>query len=158
MRLVCSFNQRLQRPAFVRKTKHSGIGHEDVGYSYVVIRRGARPGRASTRAGRQGELGRRDMEERLVRGPYELQLHDESTAEETSRNTPTEIVSDEQFRLGPEMREMLRHEAYDWPRLVFPPLKRSGHIILDVCASEGAHIMTGSKYDSDSPLQEKSCV
>ena len=98
------------------------------------------------------------MEERLVRGPYELQLHDESTAEETSRSTPTEIVSDEQFRLGPEMREMLRHEAYDWPRLVFPPLKRSGHIILDVCASEGAHIMTGSKYDSDSPFQEKSCV
>lgn len=137
MRLVCSFSQRLQRPAFVRKTKHSGVGHEDVGYSYVVVRRGARPERAVTRAGRQGELGRRDMEEQLTRGPYELKLHEESSAEDTSRSAPTEIVSSEQFKLGPEMRETLRHEAYDWPRLVFPPLKRSGHIILDVCASEG---------------------
>lgn len=137
MRLVCAFNQRLQRPTFVRKTKHSGVGHEDVGYSYVVVRRGARPERATTRAGRQGELGRRDMEEQLVRGPYELKLHDESTTEEAARGTPTGIVSEEHFKLGPEMRKTLRHEAYEWPRLVFPPLKRSGHIILDACASEG---------------------
>ena len=28
-------------------------------------------------------------------------------------------------------------EAFEWPRLVFPPLKRSGHIILDACAPQG---------------------
>lgn len=31
----------------------------------------------------------------------------------------------------------LRKHAYHWPRLVFPPLKRSGHIILDSCTSSG---------------------
>lgn len=35
------------------------------------------------------------------------------------------------------MTERLRVEAYQWPRLVAPPLKRSGHVVMDVCAAEG---------------------
>jgi len=31
----------------------------------------------------------------------------------------------------------LRLEAFGWPRLVFPPMKRSGHVILDSCTAEG---------------------
>jgi ribosomal protein RSM22 (predicted rRNA methylase) len=38
---------------------------------------------------------------------------------------------------GEELRDQLRREAYQWPRLVFPPLKKSGHIILDACTAEG---------------------
>lgn len=30
----------------------------------------------------------------------------------------------------------LRNEAFHWPRLVFPPLKKSGHIIIDACTAE----------------------
>lgn len=36
-----------------------------------------------------------------------------------------------------ELEEALRLEAFSWPRLVFPPLKKSGHIILDSCTAEG---------------------
>ena len=36
-----------------------------------------------------------------------------------------------------DLEESLRSEAYYWPRLIFPPLKRSGHIILDGCTSGG---------------------
>ena len=39
----CTFLQCLQRASFVRKTKHTGKGEEDVGYMYVVVRRGERP-------------------------------------------------------------------------------------------------------------------
>ena len=39
----CAFSQHLQRPSFVHKTKHTGKGEEDVGYTYVVVRRGERP-------------------------------------------------------------------------------------------------------------------
>jgi len=35
------------------------------------------------------------------------------------------------------LEEALRSEAYGWPRLVFPPLKKSGHIIIDACTREG---------------------
>lgn len=36
-----------------------------------------------------------------------------------------------------DTEETLRLEAYSWPRLVFAPLKRSGHVILDCCTPEG---------------------
>ena len=42
-----------------------------------------------------------------------------------------------QTRQPMDLEEALRREAYGWPRLVFPPLKRSGHIIIDACTPEG---------------------
>lgn len=27
--------------------------------------------------------------------------------------------------------------AITWPRIILPPLKRKGHVVLDVCASSG---------------------
>ena len=41
-----------------------------------------------------------------------------------------------------ELQEILRKEAYSWPRLVFPPLKKSGHIVLDSCTAEGLSTRT----------------
>lgn len=34
-------------------------------------------------------------------------------------------------------QEDLRKEAYYWPRLVYPPLKRSGHVVMDTCHPSG---------------------
>jgi len=51
----------------------------------------------------------------------------------------TEPVTEQRDALdSPENIEgSLRKSAYHWPRLVFPPLKRSGHIILDSCTPNG---------------------
>ncbi|KAI7905856.1 mitochondrial small ribosomal subunit Rsm22-domain-containing protein [Cokeromyces recurvatus] len=75
----CHFSQRVQRPSFLMKTKHSKSNTEDAKYSYVVLRRGKRP------------VGNNTMET----------------------------------------------EAYHWPRLIQPPLKRNGHVVMDVCSKEG---------------------
>ncbi|GLB35731.1 putative mitochondrial small ribosomal subunit Rsm22 [Lyophyllum shimeji] len=146
-RLVCGFSQRIQRPSFVRKTKHSGIGHEDIEYSYVVIRRGPRPLPTSTNLGRVGEVGRRELEkEALSRAPMkELKLHSEHAALAGSPKDGASAVASEisvaEEKNEPstqvELEEALRLESYSWPRLVFPPLKKSGHIILDSCTAEG---------------------
>ncbi|PWY96917.1 hypothetical protein BCV70DRAFT_168052 [Testicularia cyperi] len=40
---VCRFTARFHTPAFLRRTKHSKRGEENVDYSYVVVRRGPRP-------------------------------------------------------------------------------------------------------------------
>ncbi|TFK26729.1 3-methyl-2-oxobutanoate hydroxymethyltransferase [Coprinopsis marcescibilis] len=143
-RLVCGFSQRLQRPAFVRLTKHSGVGHEDVGYSYTVIKRGGRPTRATSQEGRVGLVGRRAEEEKGGKILRELELYQEGLepAELVSEPTPTptEIITST-AALGSiaaaELDDTLRQEAYHWPRLVFPPMKKSGHIILDSCTAEG---------------------
>ncbi|KAH8119963.1 Rsm22-domain-containing protein [Phellopilus nigrolimitatus] len=102
-KLKCTFSQRLQRPAFLRTTKRARAGHEDIGYSYVVIRRGRRPSRIDT----------------------------------SSRTGIANIAPEQNDTADTDSAHQIRLEAYDWPRLVFPPLKKSGHVILDGCTSEG---------------------
>lgn len=41
-----------------------------------------------------------------------------------------------------EVQEALRLEAFNWPRLVFPPMKKSGHVILDSCTAEGTELLS----------------
>ena len=118
------------------------MGHEDVGYSYVVIRRGTRPSSPGTQVGRLGEVGKREQEKEWEkRAMVELELHDNmapaSGAAEPSSSSLKPLLDASVYKLTDEVLEQLRQEAFYWPRLVFPPIKRSGHIILDVCAPEG---------------------
>ncbi|KAI8366658.1 mitochondrial small ribosomal subunit Rsm22-domain-containing protein [Radiomyces spectabilis] len=75
------FSQRVQRPPFLMRTKHSKLNTEDATYSYCIMRRGPRP-------------------------------------------QPTEESS-------------LEMQAYNWPRLIQPPLKRKGHVVMDISAANG---------------------
>ncbi|PPQ72470.1 hypothetical protein CVT24_003094 [Panaeolus cyanescens] len=139
--LVCGFSQRIQRPSFVRLTKHSGVGHEDIGYSYVVIRRGPRPLPVNSMVGRVGTIGKRASDKaRLANAPLkELHVYSEGDAAQllVPEQQETNISVTEKVLTPTEVEEQLRQEAYHWPRLVFPPLKKSGHIILDSCTAEG---------------------
>ncbi|KAG5340736.1 hypothetical protein C0989_000400 [Termitomyces sp. Mn162] len=144
-RLICGFSQRIQRPSFVRKTKHSGVGHEDIDYSYVVIRRGQRPIPSIRNIGRIGEVGKRALQKEALStaAVKELILDSEHVASEelVAEEAPLGdklIVETENSSLSPgEIEEALRLESYSWPRLVFSPLKKSGHIILDSCTPAG---------------------
>ncbi|PCH34122.1 Rsm22-domain-containing protein [Wolfiporia cocos MD-104 SS10] len=146
-KLVCSFSQRLQRPDFVRKTKHSGRGYEDTGYSYVVIRRGSRPAPPGTKVGRVGNVGERELNKIASRlePMQELVVEDSigsTTAEANPSDSPdltgaTELIGSNEPQERERLDAALRLEAYSWPRLVFPPLKRSGHVIIDGCTAEG---------------------
>lgn len=149
-RLVCGFSQRLQRPDFVRKTKHAKSSFEDMGYSYVVIRRGPRPESPGTRSGRIGEVGKRELEKQDAKQPLAvLQLHEDFVQSQGATEPVEEALEQEEAILGETvasedsetLQNTLRQEAYHWPRLVFAPLKRSGHIILDACAPEGKFIL-----------------
>ncbi|KAI8887502.1 Rsm22-domain-containing protein [Backusella circina FSU 941] len=77
----CHFSQRVQRPPFLMKTKHSKFNSEDAKYSYVILRKGPRP-----------------------------------------------VIDNE---------SNIAQQAYQWPRLIQPPLKKNGHVVMDVCASQG---------------------
>ncbi|GAW06584.1 Rsm22-domain-containing protein [Lentinula edodes] len=138
--LACGFSQRLQRPSFIRLTKHSTVGHEDIGYSYVVIQRGARPVRPSSKSGRIGATGKRELDRKAESQTImkELRLHDENNVGEMPPDAPHAVELSNPLRvpLDYELQTELRKEAYSWPRLVFPPLKKSGHIILDACTPE----------------------
>ncbi|KAI0673595.1 mitochondrial small ribosomal subunit Rsm22-domain-containing protein [Trametes maxima] len=162
-KLVCSFSQRLQRPDFVRKTKHSGTGHENMDYSYVVIRRGPRPAPVTTRVGRIGDVGRRELvkqAEALAPIPQlTIDGEDPILVGQHSYETMDPEIQDPpegEKALSPsELSAALRQEAYSWPRLVFPPLKRSGHIILDGCTAQGEIMrMTIPKSQGKQPFYD----
>lgn len=143
-RLTCGFSQRIQRPPFVRKTKHSGIGHEDVKYSYVVVRRGSRPWTSVKISGRVGEVSRWPSEKFAMSNLPIKELQVDQGSEKLTVSPENEITSTTQSAniqrdSVPDSRlhEGLRLEAFSWPRLVFPPLKRGGHVILDSCTPEG---------------------
>ncbi|PSS29720.1 hypothetical protein PHLCEN_2v2868 [Hermanssonia centrifuga] len=168
-RVVCGFSQRLQRPDFVRKTKHSGLGHEDTGYSYVIIRRGSRPPPIQRNAGRIGSVGQRELEKEAQQAiPIVELVVDErsrtaSPADVAAATTPAEDLIEPNSELDnsseklptQDLESILRSEAYYWPRLVFPPLKKSGHIILDGCTAEGKIMrMTIPKSQGKQPFYD----
>ncbi|KAF5374983.1 hypothetical protein D9758_000528 [Tetrapyrgos nigripes] len=130
-RSVCGFSQRLQRPSFVRRTKHSGIGHEDIGYSYVVVKRGTRPviTNTNTKLGRVGAVGMRELrkqnEARTVVKELTLHSEDEAPVEDQADAAESEPAPGPLLNRSPDdLENALRQEAYSWPRLVFNPLKK----------------------------------
>ena len=138
---MCAFSQRIERPPFVRRTKHSGVGHEDIGYSYVVIRRGPRPSIPDVKVGRLGEVGRQQVQlEEAKRPPLELEPDDGSP-----QAIPTPTVSSKipdksiepQGHSPADMEDLIKAEAFHWPRLISPPLKKSGHVVMNVCSPSG---------------------
>ncbi|KAK7007022.1 3-methyl-2-oxobutanoate hydroxymethyltransferase [Favolaschia claudopus] len=161
VKLVCGFSQRLQRPSFVRLTKHSGQGHEDMEYSYIVVRRGPRPSDPKTKFGRVGRIGLAATAKKLeAQIPVkELQLHSESDPAQSEEQLVIESAEEDRTIEVPStpaaLDAALRLEAYNWPRLVFPPLKKSGHIILDGCTPEGKIMrMTVPKSQGKQPFYD----
>lgn len=134
----------------MRRTKHSGVGHEDIGYSYVVIQRGPRPpfDSDSHEVGKTGPIS--DEEAQKDARASALVLYPDTHANEEHIRTQEENI--QATEMGQQdtpdppinIEGSLREHAYHWPRLVFPPLKRSGHIILDSCTPSGRvfHVFT----------------
>ncbi|TDL28180.1 Rsm22-domain-containing protein [Rickenella mellea] len=133
-KLICSFSQRMQRPAFLRKTKHVKAGHEDTGFSYVVIRRGPRPTYSSAKYTQpapqvSGDNVKEDKYGVEFEGRTETECHTLAPDNGVGLHSPS--------RNSEDSDDILRMQAYGWPRLIFPPLKKSGHVILDSCTREG---------------------
>lgn len=125
-----------------------------------MVRRGPRPSPATTKIGRVGEVGRREMLKRAEDMTPMTQLtldgeHTEPAESVVADDVPAALHSDdgETALTTSDINAALRQEAYSWPRLVFPPLKRSGHIILDGCTAEGerlCHIISNAHIELDS--------
>ena len=127
----------MQRPPFVRHAKRSGVGHEDIEFSYIVIQRGARPDRVVSNVGRIGEVGRRSIKSSTT-PMKELEVHVEGAESALPSRTEIPEVADPDHGLSPsEIHTQLRLEAYQWPRLIFPPMKKGAHIIMDACTFDG---------------------
>ncbi|KAJ2719094.1 37S ribosomal protein S22 [Coemansia sp. Benny D115] len=107
------FSQRVQRPTCTMRLKDSKSNVEDLRYSYTIMRRGARPERPAK--------------------PF--------INSETVLATPKELRTNPELYLPNGMprkpKDRLALESLYWPRIILPPIKRKGHVYMDVCTVEG---------------------
>lgn len=111
---ICAFAQRYHRPPFLQSIFGSkGKNHEDVEFSYISVMRG------------------RDLR---------------SSQEETP--TSTQDIKAPAIHQGPKATDLafkgyestpssLHLNSLSLPRMILPPLKRKGHVILDLCTPAG---------------------
>ena len=109
----CHFNQRFIRPPFLQKVSGAkGRNHEDVKFSYIAVRRGIDfrdPGLSNDSATAQAFEGYED--------------HDLPGSGSGSENAAES--------------SNIKFNAFSLPRAILPPLKRRGHVTLDLCTPSG---------------------
>ncbi|KAH8918307.1 Rsm22-domain-containing protein [Atractiella rhizophila] len=110
-------------------SNHSGsAAEEDAKFSYLVIRRGKKPPNPNPSWDRHVDL-EAGANANNVEGTWSN--HSGSAAEEEG---DTESIELDEELAGTGIK---REESLYWPRLISPPLKRSGHVAMHVCASSG---------------------
>lgn len=155
---ICGFSQRVTAPKFLRQTKHSKRGEEDKKYVYLVVARGERPVAEEnsdlSRVGRMGAVAKEQLQrdknklegKSVLRevegdkhggGQVQMEMVSLSDVAEEDRIRKGDPPAPNMDVDGQALTDHLRGEAYSWSRLVAPPLKRSGHVIMDVCSSSG---------------------
>ncbi len=144
---VCVFPQRFTRPAFLRKTKHAKRDFEDVTYSYVVIRRGERPfkpllstGPALDEMKGPEETAPMGCADHIDGEPGEpvSKLTRLECSMETERQEAERIFREQEA--DQEELERLKQESYHWRRIIYNPMKGSGHITMDTCTPKGEQL------------------
>ncbi|KAI7950349.1 hypothetical protein MJO29_009023 [Puccinia striiformis f. sp. tritici] len=107
----CHFSQRIDRPKFLKDTKHTTKPEEDAKYSYVIIRRGQRPS-----------------------PPTATTTSDSATHFSSSGET---MLGSEGEKSTENGGSSSTGAALEWPRIILPPHKSKGHVVFDVCALSG---------------------
>lgn len=140
----CHFQQRYIRPQFLQRIIGvSDRNHEDVKFSYLAVQRGVDLRTTAgivqdAKATEKAFAGYQHIFPDPKPEPEESEIVDTpattatTAAPETTPWTPTPELSASE---NPE----IDFHALSLPRLVYPPMKRRGHVILDVC-TPGAKI------------------
>jgi len=115
----CHFVQRYHRPQFLQRLiGASAFNHEDIQYSYLAARKGI-DDRQSQPGLMQGEAATRQA----LAGYEDIDLPEQEIGPDAS--------------LQQEPNKGIRFNPLSLPRLILSPLKRRGHVTLDLCTPSG---------------------
>lgn len=113
---LCHFSQRFLRPHFLQRVLGAkDINHEDIRFSYIAVQRGV---------DQRQSLG-------ILQGPTATETAFIGYEEKKQAEGETSEMAHE-----PESAVSNFHPL-SLPRAVMPPLKRRGHVILDLCTPSG---------------------
>lgn len=136
----CHFSQRYVRPVYYQRMLGAkSRNHDEVRYSYIAVQKGPSPNdtnEPSTRV--PAPLTGEDATQRALAG---YDVHDEDLrvhAGSAYQGTVTiDRSPDASHSLTTPPPETAAPHPSSLPRLVLPPLKRHGHVIMDVCTPAG---------------------
>ncbi len=120
----CYFNQRYIRPPYLQRILNAtDRNHEDVQFSYLAVQRG-----------RDQRLAEHDILGKGFAQSEETTIaaFDGHEWARESQNADPDLETEEPILRSPSDLNLLT-----LPRVILPPLKRRGHIILDVCTPSG---------------------
>ncbi|EGP82531.1 ribosomal small subunit Rsm22, mitochondria [Zymoseptoria tritici IPO323] len=110
-RTICSFEQRYHRPAFLQSIfGQSGKNHEDVEFSYLSVLRG------------------QDLRQQPQPTSADIVQGEDATS--LAFAGYEEVIPSASRLFAPP-------NGLSLPRAILPPMKRTGHVILDVCTPSG---------------------
>ena len=110
----CHFSQRFIRPPYLQRIlKARDSNHEDVRYSYVALQRGV-----DQRQEQNFEQGHKATE-RAFAG-YETAVDKDAEVHNADAISPSTLPN-----------------PFTFPRAILPPIKRTGHVTLDLCTPAG---------------------
>ncbi|KAF9177357.1 37S ribosomal protein S22 [Haplosporangium sp. Z 767] len=134
----CHFSQKVQRPDFLRKTKHSKANFEDAKYTYVVLRKGPRPTFTPTSP---TPIPAEVIE--TTESPAEPNTSTQALEHDSSQSPPAVPRKKKYTKLPPpppvtyDTPEDMFAASNAWSRIVVPPLKKDGHVVIDTCGASG---------------------
>ncbi|KAL8700954.1 MAG: hypothetical protein Q9201_005170 [Fulgogasparrea decipioides] len=118
----CHFSQRFIRPPFLQRiVDQSHHNHEDIRFSFVAVQRGLDQRQVDNF--KQGQ----EAEDDAFAGFDEGEFPESARGDESD---PQHAANDGGARMNPI-------NPLSFPRIVLPPLKKRGHIILDACTPAG---------------------
>ena len=150
----CHFSQRVKRTEMHRQMLPRGRGpqHQDERFSYVVIRRMSRKRAIAEAKNRVAEIaaGEQKVGFKIDKEDDEDDDHDESEEDEEHEEHEEHEEDeggdgeeeDDDEKEGKDVGEtkagaVAVASSFSWGRLVRPPIKRSRHVILDMCSVNG---------------------
>lgn len=144
---VCAHSQMYRVPSFMRATTRLQRGDATTEFCYAILHRAARPSLSDALPAWTAHI------------PAELQAHVPAAVEHlatgarsgqldalraTRAADPPPSVPVEVERCaatleaaGIDEHRVMQVDAYAWPRLVRPPLKKGGHVTMDACCASG---------------------
>ena len=130
---ICHFSQRYVRPAYLQRILGAkDRNHEDVKFSYLAVRRGRDDRQEAGLV--QGDVAR-DASfagyERSSTSSMALKPSPSSSSQDDEVTTSTPTTTTTTTKMGDHLNMLTL------PRIILPPLKRQGHVHLDVCTPAG---------------------
>ncbi|KAG0260741.1 37S ribosomal protein S22 [Actinomortierella ambigua] len=129
----CHFSQKVERPDFLRRTKHTRENYEDSKYTYVILRKGPRPSLTAEVMQQYQKRQQDAVAATLAEQQQEAEKKEQEQGSKKKRHVKVPPLPPITYDNAEDMFKA----SHSWARIVVPPLKKDRHVVVDYCGQSG---------------------